>query len=83
MADCSIIDINSEIKKCVIELRKSRKIKLPDAIIAATAMSLNIPFMSADKQLKKFGEKISYFMINRKLISGQLRKMSFSAADNS
>jgi predicted nucleic acid-binding protein len=56
LADCSIIDINSEIKKSVIELRKSHKIKLPDAIIAATALSLNIPFMSADKQLKKLSE---------------------------
>ncbi len=56
MADCSIIDINSEIKKSVIKLRKSYKIKLPDAIIAATALSLNIPFMSADKQLKKLSE---------------------------
>ena len=35
IADCTIIDINSDIKKGVIELRKSHKIKLLDAIIAA------------------------------------------------
>lgn len=56
LSDCTIIDINSEIKKGVIELRKSYKIKLPDAIIAATASSLNIPLMTSDKQLKKLNE---------------------------
>lgn len=56
LGDCTIIDINSEIKKGVIELRKSHKIKIPDAIIAATALSLNIPFMTSDKQLKNLKE---------------------------
>jgi predicted nucleic acid-binding protein len=53
LADSTIIDINSEIKKIVIELRKSNKIKLPDAIIAATSHYLNIPFMTSDKDLAK------------------------------
>ena len=53
LADSTIIDINSAIKKIVIELRKSHKIKLPDAIIAATSYYLNIPFMTSDKDLTK------------------------------
>ena len=53
LADSTIIDINSEIKKIVIELRKSNKIRLPDAIIAATSHYLNIPFMTSDKDLTK------------------------------
>jgi len=53
LADSTIIDINSEIKKIVIALRKSDKIKLPDAIIAATSHYLNIPFMTSDKDLTK------------------------------
>ncbi len=56
LADSTIIDINSEIKKIVIELRKSNKIKLPDAIIAATSHYLNIPFMTSDKDLTKLTE---------------------------
>lgn len=53
LADSTIIDINSEIKKIVIEIRKSNKIKLPDAIIAATSHYLNIPFMTSDKDLTR------------------------------
>ncbi len=56
LADSTIIDINSEIKKIVIELRKSNKIKLPDAIIAATSHYLNIPFMTSDIDLTKLTE---------------------------
>lgn len=56
LADSTIIDINSEIKKIVIGLRKSYKIKLPDAIIAATSYYLNLPFMTSDKGLSKLSE---------------------------
>ena len=56
LADSTIIDINSVIKKIVIELRKSHTIKLPDAIIAATSHYLNIPFMTSDKGLSKLAE---------------------------
>lgn len=56
LAESTIIDINSVIKKIVIELRKSYKIKLPDAIIAATSHYLNIPFMTSDKDLSKLTE---------------------------
>lgn len=53
LADSTIIDINSVIKKIVIELRRNHKIKLPDAIIAATSHYLNIPFMTSDKDLSR------------------------------
>jgi predicted nucleic acid-binding protein len=53
LADSTIIDINSEIKKIVIGIRKSNKIKLPDAIIAATSHYLNLPFMTSDKDFTK------------------------------
>ena len=47
-----IIDINTTIKARTIKLRKKRRIKLPDAIVAATAHYLNIPLLTADKQFK-------------------------------
>ncbi|MCC5921626.1 MAG: type II toxin-antitoxin system VapC family toxin [Cyclobacteriaceae bacterium] len=53
LADSTIVDINSEIKKLVIELRKSNTIKLPDAIIAATSHYLNIPLMTSDTGFTK------------------------------
>jgi hypothetical protein len=46
-----IENINEEIKKTTIEIRKSTNLKLPDCIIAATSKSLNISLVTADKQL--------------------------------
>jgi len=49
IGDCIIIDLNQSIKRITIELKRTQKIKLPEAIIAATSMYLNIPLLSADK----------------------------------
>ncbi|MBW6499547.1 MAG: type II toxin-antitoxin system VapC family toxin [Bacteroidales bacterium] len=54
--DVSLVDINSEIKRIVVELRKSYKIKLPDAIIAASAYYLNVPLFTADKGFSRLSE---------------------------
>lgn len=47
-----IIPVNSEIEKLTIILRRKYKIKLPDAIIAATAITENAILVSRD--LKDF-----------------------------
>ena len=47
----SIIDITNEIKKEVIALRRSTKHKLPDCIVAATAIVLNATLLTADLRL--------------------------------
>lgn len=49
---CNVENINNSIKEFVIEVRKKAKIKLPDAIILATAMHLELPLFTADKGLK-------------------------------
>lgn len=46
-----IIDITREIAEKVIDLKKIRKIKLPDAIIVATALAYNYTLYTNDKQL--------------------------------
>jgi len=53
LLDCKIVDINSEIKSQVIELRQRSKLKLPDSIILASAIYLDIPLLSADADFKK------------------------------
>jgi predicted nucleic acid-binding protein len=53
LEDVVIIDINTYIKKESIEIRKQHKLKLPDAIIAATARYLDLPVFSADSDFKK------------------------------
>ncbi len=50
---CVIIDINDEIKEKVIELKRKYRLKLPDGIIIATAMYLDLPLISADQEFKK------------------------------
>jgi len=54
LEDCTIIDLNEEIKHVYATLRKQYRLKLGDA--AATAIYLDIPFMSADKGFNKIAE---------------------------
>lgn len=42
--ECKVVNIQSSIKSETIRLRKKFKTKLPDSIIAATSIYLNIPF---------------------------------------
>ncbi len=53
---CFVIDINAEIKKITKKLLQKRSIKLPDAIIAATALYLDSPLVTADAQFQKIDE---------------------------
>jgi len=47
--ECIVVDITSEIKDICINLRKKYSLKLPDALVLATALFLNMPLVSADK----------------------------------
>jgi len=53
LEDCIIIDINSKIKEEVIRIRQIKKIKLPDSIILATSIYLDIPVISSDVGFSK------------------------------
>lgn len=52
LKDCAIIPLNNSIKEKYVELRKKYSLKLADAIIAATAISKDIPLITSDKQFK-------------------------------
>ena len=58
--ECIVIDINEEIKKEVIQLRKSTKLKLPDTIVLATARYLSLPLITSDLDFKENEEVIIY-----------------------
>ena len=53
IAECTVIDITQGIKDFAISIRQNYTIKLPDCIILATSLWLNIPFITADKDFKK------------------------------
>ena len=47
----SYLPLTKDIEDRVIDLRQSRKIKLPDAIIAATALCFGIELLTLDQHL--------------------------------
>ena len=49
ISDCFVIGINEEIKQRAIAIRKETSLKLPDCIIAATALYLQATLFTADK----------------------------------
>lgn len=51
--ECKIIDITPGIKEFAISLRQRYSIKLPDCIIMATSLWLNMPLITADQDFKK------------------------------
>ena len=50
--DNIIIDINAPIKQIAIDLRKKYALKIPDLIISATSVYLDLPLISADAAFK-------------------------------
>lgn len=51
--DCVVVDINHRIKRKTVTIRQQSNLKLPDAIIAATAIAEQLPFLSADNDFEK------------------------------
>ena len=57
LLEMSVIhDINSQVKKNCIQLRKKYSLKLPDAIIASTALSLDMMMLSNDSIFERVSE---------------------------
>jgi hypothetical protein len=53
IGECTVIDITPGIKETAILIRKNYSLKLPDSIIMATSLWLNMPLITADKDFKK------------------------------
>ena len=53
LADTTVVPISADIEEAAIAIRKSTKMKLPDAIIAATAVVLNAVLLTGDAMLLK------------------------------
>ena len=50
---CDIVEIHRSLQDLAVDLRLRYKLKIPDAIIAATAIHLGIPLITADKTFGK------------------------------
>ncbi|GAA4394421.1 hypothetical protein GCM10023187_00180 [Nibrella viscosa] len=51
--NCRLIELGPAIKELTIGIRKRHRVKLPDAIIAATALFLGIPLLTFDSDFVK------------------------------
>ena len=56
LSDCIELYLSKQIKDKTIEIRKKYRLKLPDAIIAASAIVNNIPLITADKEFQQISE---------------------------
>ncbi len=55
---CHIINFNPTIRDVAIEIKQKHQIKIPDAIIAATAIENKKVLLTADKDFKKIRDLI-------------------------
>lgn len=56
LAQIIVVEIKHDIKELAIALRKSYRLKLPDAIVAATAQSENAELFTNDARLMNLTE---------------------------
>ena len=56
LQDCVVLPFTEQTKGKTIELKQKYSIKVPDAIIAATAIVNNIPLVTADKGFRRIPE---------------------------
>ncbi len=56
VSQCKVININNNIKLETIRIRKAYKTKLPDSIIIASALYLDLPLITSDVEFKKVEE---------------------------
>ena len=54
--DCYQLEWSSKLKNQTIQLKQKYSLKLPDAIICATAVEFNLPLVTADRGFSKISE---------------------------
>lgn len=60
LKDLIIIPYQEMFKEKIIDLRKNYKLKIPDAIIAASAFCYDLPIITADKSFSKINDLTVY-----------------------
>ncbi len=50
---CEVFELTTPIKELAIAFRRQYRLKLPDAIVAATAQWLEVPLLTADKNFAR------------------------------
>ena len=53
LGQCVVMDFFPSLKETIVEFRQTYRLKLPDAIVAATAFSLGLPLVTADRDFSR------------------------------
>lgn len=53
ISNCFLIELDAEVRRQTIAIRKKHKSKLPDAVIAASSIVKRLPLFTADKGFAK------------------------------
>ena len=56
LKEFKVITIDESVKNLSIEIRKKYQLKIPDSIIAGSAIAFEIPLVTADKGFKKISK---------------------------
>ena len=60
VSDVTVVELKNLLKIETIALRKKYNLKVPDAIVAATALKLDCPLLTNDKKLLSISEIEAY-----------------------
>ncbi|MEO7082093.1 MAG: type II toxin-antitoxin system VapC family toxin [Flavobacteriales bacterium] len=63
LSECQLLEMDRSIQDRTIELRKEFKLHLADAVIAATAMQMDLTLVTADKDFKKLGSAMRIVLV--------------------
>jgi predicted nucleic acid-binding protein len=53
LSGCTVVELTPDICEEAVKIRRTKKLRLPDSVIAATAVILNAPVLSNDSGLYK------------------------------
>ncbi len=65
LQNVKLMEFTSTIQERTVLLRRQFKMKLPDAVIAATAAFLNIRLITADKKFARLKDELDVLLIER------------------
>lgn len=63
LEDCTVLDPNKRIKELTIELRRRHGLKVPDCLIAATAIYLDLPLITSDRGFDRLKDEVLVYWI--------------------
>lgn len=65
LALCKVVELDGRIQDATVDIRIRHKLKLPDAIIAATSVCLGFPLVTADSRFERLRDEIKLVRLSK------------------